>query len=1075
MNPPAWNPEAGLPEQTTVLEASAGTGKTHTIAALATRYLAVGRVRAANLAVISFSRAASAELASRIRDRMQHTLGALRDEVDDKDLDETDRLLRQGSAPEVQARITNLETALSDIDQAMFTTINKFSQAMLGELGVLADQDLEASFVEDLTVLRQQVIQDLYLSRFADDELPPIDAAQLQSHIGAALTHPQTELAPTLPDGTLHPVAAFAELARQELTRRKQKLGWFTYDDQLSRLRDALTGPNGEQAAARLRQRCQVVLVDEFQDTDPVQWEILETAFHGQVPLVLIGDPKQSIYTFRDADLFTYSAATQVADDVFSMSTNYRSDPALVSQVQNFFAGCELGNGIGVPPVTAANCTVDPKRTGMRIRTLPASAPLGVQAARDLVVADLTSLVTELLQAGVKAPDIAILVNVNARGRQIARALTTAGVPVALSGAEAVFETGPASHWLVLLRALTEPRTSNLRRALLTDFVGFSYEQLAQSPESELMTWTGTLHGWAKVLADSGVAALFATIGATTGPDGRTFAARLLQRPRGDRDLTDYTHLGELLGAHPVRSGHERQLLNWLDAAIKGETERSDRLRKIETDHEAVQIMTVHRSKGLQFPVVLLPEAWDTPTHADEGKPIRFHQDGKRILDLGGKNSPGRPDRMQLARAEESADQLRKFYVALTRAKQQTIMWWANTKRNTAGSPMQRLLFRDRSGPAEPLPSYRVELHNDLTRLKWLNEAGVVVEEAHPGTPERYEPPASVAPRLELPSFTRQIDREWRRTSYSGLTQGAHDRLLAPPAPVNQVDDEPPPVPAAQDNPPVGPPSPMAELPGGTSFGSLVHLIFEHLDWFTTDPDQLLARLEHAAQDALLRYPLPVEAAKLAAALLPALRTPLGPLADGSALHQIAPVDRLSELDFEIGLGSPRSAPTLNDVATLVHKWLPADDPLHAYPQELSQPGLGDQLLRGFLTGSIDSVFRVGSGASARYVVVDYKTNRLGAEDLRLSHYDAAAMAAEMIRSHYPLQALLYQVALHRFLTQRLSGYRADTHLGGVGYLFVRGMGGPDQGSGTGVFTWRPPSGLVVELSTLLAGGQHGA
>jgi exodeoxyribonuclease V beta subunit len=262
----------------------------------------------------------------------------------------------------------------------------------------------------------------------------------------------------------------------------------------------------------------------------------------------------------------------------------------------------------------------------------------------------------------------------------------------------------------------------------------------------------------------------------------------------------------------------------------------------------------------------------------------------------------------------------------------------------------------------------------------------------------------------------------------------------------------------------------MADLPGGTSFGSLVHQVLENLDWHAPTPEILHERLLVAAAAAAKRFAISgLTPDALAEALRPSLLTPLGPLTGGRALADIEIGDRLSELDFELPLGTAGSTTTLGQVADLLRHWLPADDPLADYPDDLAAEPLAGQVLRGFLTGSIDSVLRVQGADGPRFVVVDYKTNRLGPAELLLAHYNLAAMTAEMRRTHYPLQALLYCVALHRFLSDRLPDYDPQRHLGGVGYLFVRGLGGPQAGPDTGVFAWQPPAGLVVALSQLLA------
>jgi exodeoxyribonuclease V beta subunit len=227
----------------------------------------------------------------------------------------------------------------------------------------------------------------------------------------------------------------------------------------------------------------------------------------------------------------------------------------------------------------------------------------------------------------------------------------------------------------------------------------------------------------------------------------------------------------------------------------------------------------------------------------------------------------------------------------------------------------------------------------------------------------------------------------------------------------------------------------------------------------------------------LFRYePSALSVDALTEALLPSLRTPLGPLAGGRTLAGIAPNDRLAELDFELPLRGgdrPNGTTRLSDLAALLRAHLPADDPLAGYADLLDDPVVGEATMRGYLGGSIDAVLRVGG----RYVVIDYKTNRLGAFDEPLTawHYRGDAMAEAMMHAHYPLQALLYDVALHRFLRWRLADYDPDVHLGGVLYLFLRGMCGPgvlaSDGTVPGVFAWHPPTALVLALSDALDRG----
>ena len=1110
-----FDPTGPLPRGTAVLEASAGTGKTYAIAALAVRYLAEGVVPADRLALISFSRIASAELRSRVRERLRSSVATLTAHLAGTlthTPDPTDALLLDAPPEQVHARLGRLSRATADLDGASIMTIHQFCQAMLDELGVLAEQDPQASLAEDLSLLVDQVVDDLYLARYArEGSEPPFTLEVARTLARDAVELPDAPLVPAGLSGRRGERLAFAAAVRDELAARKRRLGVFSFDDQLARLRDSLRGPAGRASAERLRRRCQVVLVDEFQDTDPVQWEVLRSTFHGEVPLVLIGDPKQSIYSFRGADVVAYTDAVAAADDTFSLARNHRADAGVVSVVTALFGHATLGPGIDVPAVTASHAGSrllvppgSPWGSPGRLRCVPADEPQRAGDARAAIVADLTVELAGLLESGaqvldeglarpLRASDVAILVSTNRRGRQVADALTGAGVPVAFAGADSIFATSAAGDWLTLLRALEQPRRPAIRAAILTDFVGADLTSLAGADDEQHTAWAGQLQRWGRVLAAHGVAALFAVVQAE-GRDARGgLAERLLRRPRGERDITDYRHLAEILNAQHTDGVRGQALVAWLDEEVRRAASTSDRVRRLETDRFAVQIMTVHKAKGLQFPVVLLPEAadlWVPDDAADQA--LAFHSDGRRVLDLGGSTAPGRESRHAHYSAEQAEDRLRSLYVAVTRAQSQVTLWWARTVATTAASPLHRLLFRRRDLAGPPEAAYPLDAppgDGHPRDLAWLGAAGCRVEDCDPRPPVRLARPAGSAPALRPAGFNRGIDLHWRRTSYSGLTEAVHAQahLAAPDDPGNGATtaDEPAKdadATAATGTAAGGTPSPMADLPGGTAFGSLVHHVLENLDWHAptrADEAGLAARLREATAAASARYPVPgVAPDGLAAALLPSLLTPLGPLSGGLPLAGVPVADRLSELTFEFALGAGRSGATLADVASLLGRWLPPDDPLAGYPADLARPPLGDQVLRGFLTGSIDSVLRVPGPDGPRFVVVDYKTNRLGAGDLVLEDYTRLAMVAEMSRTHYPLQAILYCVALHRFLAARLAGYEPERHLGGVGYLFVRGMGGRDvrpgaDGTTTGVFDWFPPAGLVVELSGLLADRGH--
>jgi len=1114
-----------LPTATTVLEASAGTGKTYTIAALATRYLAEG-VPLESIMMVTFSRAATTELRVRVRARLVETEAALRGVVaggNDAQAssgfpvplgDPVTALLADGDPDTILLRADRLAAALTEFDEATIATTHEFCARMLSGLGILSHADPGRVFTESLTTLADEVSTDTYLRRHAGERRPTL-ALDDATNLARQVAHqPQCALVPAPgadPDPGVEARARFAAEVRAELRSRQLRQRLFTHDDILFALRDSLADPTtGPDAVRMLHEQYRVVLVDEFQDTDPVQWDIVRLAFDGTATVILIGDPKQAIYAFRGADVHTYLDAVGRATRRATLNTNYRSDAPMVAAVEHLFAEAALGDPrIGMVPLTAHHGSSrlrGPDGTApapLRLRMLPSKSDgdhlPSVHTLRPRIRRDLVSQVVELLDSGtelaearpdgapswrrVEPSDIAVLVQKNERAKEICDALVAAGVPAVLAGASTVFGSEMARHWLTLLRALVEPRSATIRRAALTPMIGWDFARLVSATEEDLAELSLTIRTWAATAQHRGIAALLELV-----VDQQGLAARLLAHDGGEREVTDLRHLGQLLHTHMTT---ERVGLagvaEWLATSID-QSQRStedEQSRRLETDAKAVQVLTVHRAKGLEFGIVLLPEPWDVWAPDDKGQVLRLHEPdtGRLILDIGGTAAQGRNERRQQWRDEEAGEDLRLLYVALTRARHQVITWWAASW-NTKSSPLHRLLYGPRTPGAIPPPS--VPIPADPGALS-LDSGLIRVETVPESIPvRRWRPPGAPAETLAHRSLTRELDQLWRRTSYTALTAAAHAAPAADVALPSGDDevgtsDEP----ATDIEPAVtgaGPLwlSPMGDLPAGAEFGTIMHAIFEHAD--ATAPD-LAAELLARTREELERTPYPVQPEALALALVPAFQTPLGPLGLGRRLCDLAPTDRLSELDFELPLAGgdrPTAHITLADVAAVLARHLPPDDPLADYPAQLATEPTGEEVLRGFLTGSIDSVLRIpDTQGNPRHLVVDYKSNWLGefGVPLPIDGYHPERLATAMMRAHYPLQALLYSVALHRYLHWRLPGYDPAQHLGGIAYLFVRGMAGADtptaDGVPYGVFSWDPGPGLVVELSELLAGHRH--
>ncbi len=1100
-----------LPTGTTVLEASAGTGKTFTVGALVTRYVAEGIATLPEMLIITFGRAASQELRERVRAQLVEAERALADPAGARAVGGLITHLATGDDAVVAERRGRIADALAGFDGATIATTHQFCHLVLASLGVAGDTDARVTLVENLDDLVDEVSDDVYLQQHGDarDE-PPFTAAAARGLAGRVVQDPQAALSPADADyGT--PAAArvaFAEAVRSELDRRKQRLGILSFDDLLSRLDDALDDAEAP-ARERMRHRWKIVLVDEFQDTDPVQWSVLERAFSGHASLVLVGDPKQAIYAFRGGDVVTYLDAVGTATDRRTLPTNYRSDGPLVEALQVLMQGAELGD----PRITVH--PVDAHRGESRLSGLPVTHPVrlrvvradeglssvGINAVRSRVAADLADDVARLLSSGatfddgqevrpVRAGDVAILMQSLKQVEVFRDALRSRGIPsVDTSGGSVVLQQA-GDEWLSLLEALEQQRTLRVRAVALGSFVGHTPASLDAGGDDLTDQVAEQIREWLDLFRARGVAAVHESI--TAGG----LAERVLSQPEGERLLTDLNHVAEVLHdvAHRERLGLPA-LLEWLRRERRRRAAADERTRRLDTDAAAVQIVSIHRSKGLQWPVVYLPTLFNR-WFEERPEFHRYHDGSTRTLDVGGSATPAV---RAAARSEDAAEELRLAYVAMTRAQSQVVTWWAPSK-DAVNSGLSRLLLG--RGPGDAAVPERVSLPSDHdlgTTLRRWEDAGAlhleqVSDEAVPAVTVTSE-----RPELAVRVFDRSIDTAWRRTSYSGLIRAEEQVAslaigIEPEVPGTVDEDhteDDDVVPDAAGRPDDEPDvestdaleSPMNDLPAGATFGSLVHAVLENAD--PAAPD-LRAELESQVVEQLRWWPVDAAPGDIADALLPMQRTSLGPLAGGRPLAAVPSSDRLCELDFEFPLaggdtGAAAAGPRLREVAAVLRRHLPADDPMRAYADRLESPSLGDQLLRGYLSGSIDIVLRVpGEGDDRRYLVVDYKTNKLGEPDRPLTalDYSPELMAEAMLHSHYPLQALLYSVVLHRYLRWRQPGYDPESHLGGVLYLYVRGMCGPQtpeiDGNPCGVFSWHPPAAMIVELSGLLAGSEVG-
>ena len=587
---------------------------------------------------------------------------------------------------------------------------------MLKSLGVAGDTAAGVTLLESLDDL---------VDRDRRRPLPgPLRAGARRS--GAAATsaalklarevvnNPAAELRPRDPDPDSEAAVRvdFAKDVLAELETRKRRLGVLGYDDLLSRLAAALDTDDSP-ARARMRHRWPIVMVDEFQDTDPVQWQVIDRAFSGHSTVILIGDPKQAIYAFRGGDIVTYLEAAKTAGEQKTLGTNWRSDAALVDRLQVVLRGAQLGDAAIVVD------DVEAHHRGHRLAGAPHNDPFRLRVVQR----------ETLGRSGIQNPPIDDAAGAHRRRprrrhpraagqrchvrRQAAAGPRHRGdrgeprgrrrLPPGARATRAFRWCTPATptcsprrpptDWLCLLEAFDQPhRPGMVRAAAATMFFGETAETLVAGGDALTDRVADTLREWAAHARERGVAAVF------EAAQLRGMGDRVLSWEDGERQMTDLAHVTQLLQdvAHREQLGLPA-LRDWLRKQREERSGATERNRRLDSDAAAVQVMTVYAAKGLQFPVVYLPFAFNR--NVQDYDLVVFHDDEVRCLHIGGKNGPGVAAAKQQGRREDASDVSRLSYVAMTRAQSQVVAWWAPAYDEPNGG-LSRLLRGRR--PGEP-------------------------------------------------------------------------------------------------------------------------------------------------------------------------------------------------------------------------------------------------------------------------------------------------------------------------------------------------------------------------------------
>ena len=1058
-----------------VAEASAGTGKTYSVAALLVRELATDEnLRIGEVLVTTFTRTAAAELRDRIRGAAVNTCHQLLNRSANKDDVMANHLL-DTFPDDVDEMIRRLQRALVEFDSATISTIHSVCTKILRLAGVnlsnVGEDDITKRVVAEVVndVVVSQAVLGLDVARIHPDRMAQVVTKLLDD----PFTEPWMDQQNPFVEG--QPISdedqQFLDTYRQMIADCKTRVQEATlnhpsFNDLLKRAHDVVTDPSRIALIEDIRSRFKLAIVDEAQDTDKLQWAFFDALFppdQNDRSLIAVGDPKQAIFGFRGADVRAFVRRADPAKKR-TLTTNHRSDEPVLDQLNAALSSADtnqFGENISYIPVNAS-----PKNKTARFG--PGNSvefiDVGKITNQSRLDEPTAKVVHELLTVGkltfdgvqrdIEPKDICVLVRNKTTGRSIERKLKQSKIPAVSNGTESVMEGEMASHirsLLELMERITDQ--GRTRRAASTPFFGLSLRHQDDISDLDLQRIQNRVSELRLVLNTKGIAALAGEIGADS-----QMLTRLTKGISGERNITDFAHVMDVL--HIASEGKPcsptralEVFVSLLDADATSELVS----RRVESDVDAVQIMTIHSAKGLQFPCVVVADLWKPGK--DRGDAQVFYdpnQNDQRVVDIvHGLTNAIEASKIVAKSAKKEAEKSelsRLLYVALTRT-------------------MHHLAVLVTEDPQSLLPSM-------IPQMPTMRPLASIAKLA------KYQPKSAKpdAKEFRCAQITHSIVQSYRRTSFSGImdirSKAVRRDYFEPSGhgndefgkEINQL--------AELQNA-----STLSDLqtftipriPSGKSVGDQIHDILEIVDTSVRPlHDEVGRAVEQIATSSLLRgYHQP-----LTAMLTRALETPFGGAFGDVTFADIDPANRLAEMDFEMNVALSQANIQVSDIGRVLKSVLSPTDVLCDYAAALTDESFNIPVA-GLINGSLDALLRLPGSTPSQplLAITDYKSNKMHRDDdkMPIAAYSPSHIQAKMEEAHYILQALIYGTSVFRMLRWRLPEADHDSCIKGIAYGFLRGMVGPDtpvdeNGHRYGMFTWQAPAGLWAALSDLFAG-----
>lgn len=875
------------------------------------------------------------------------------------------------------------------------------------------------------------------------------------------------------------------------LTEIKKRYEVMVFSDLISNLHFGLKNEGRDGALhQKIREKFGVVLVDEFQDTDPQQFEIFNTLFgkSEEHSLYMIGDPKQSIYAFRGADVLAYLNAKHQSTQ-YTLDTNYRSEKGMVDAVNYFFSQKDPRDAFGHPPTEGEEGIVfEPVASGAKRRRLVMRQPEALQLrwfedpnsnkgfSKSNIKREFTqkvcSEICEMLRLSdqgeiyfetenqpkkLNPSDIAVLVNTHREAIELKQELINLGIPSVISKSGNIFDTSEARDVLRLLMAIKEPSHEYIMPLWLSHFFDDDIHEIYHEMDQRSLAFLKKLYEYQSSWPQVGVLRTLQSF-------MREYEVekRLLSRPGGERALSNLMQCREIL--HEVEMEHGwglNQLIRFLNEKSHSERKEDERyLQRLETDSDAVQIMTVFKSKGLEFPIVFCPYLWYRSFCESDHQDFSFYKKDKggvvRQLCMDASDPLNEEYRRQWRR-ERLAEDLRLLYVALTRSINKCYLYWGHVIKNpnalsflASDLKSEELLSRDKHDYG-----FDALKEKNFWECQLAAHSDIGFETFYKSTPQALEYEHDGQVELKPPLVSPVIQQDWMIGSFTSLSKSSYTSTFkSDEVRLQSDDDEHDGIVENQEMM-----SGFLSFPRGAVAGTALHEMIEQIDF--QNPN----RWKGVVEKVLMKYRFveredDVQNTVMVKDCLEMLKQ----LGETNLLYteekalflkDIDPRSRMDEMEFFY----PCREIELAKLKKIFKKYYAEDEVKAEYFNDLES--LNYKMKSGYLTGFIDSIVE----HEGQYFLIDWKSNHLGQSK---EDYSYQSLKSQIIHSKYYLQFHIYSLALHLLLKQKLkSAYHYEQHFGGVLYVFLRGIG---LGKGSGVFYEKMPLGLIEDMSELMIG-----